>query len=400
VLQADLQASGVRLMFESEVVGAEPCIKPDLNRGRRATSAQLKLEIIKTGDCNKKRPAIFTDMVLTATGRSAVTSGLGLKDAGVGLAPNGDICVDSQLQTSVPGVYAAGDAIGAPQLASTGIAQAESAIETICAKSSGDECTALDMSPQALLSNAARYPIGIWTLPEVSFVGLTKEAAEKADLSVIEGVGRYSSSIRGHLHTIGTPKEGEYLRPRGSAHNNQAAPTAASSVKEPTAPLTGPALKLVVERGSEVIVGVHVFGDDACELIHFGTTLVQGKKTLADTLALCYAAVTYHELYKLAALDALAIIQREQWRTLYYTLDRDGDGTLTYDEASVMLTQAGVSDEEFEDICRALFAGPRTTGEAVSVEAFVKRASRLRAPLQKDLLANLAFAKEARAECP
>ena len=85
----------------------------------------------------------------------------------------------------------------------------------------------------------------------------------------------------------------------------------------------------------------------------------QGKKTLSDVLTLCYAAVTYHELFKLAAQDALDVLQREQWRALYDELDADGD------------------------VLASLFRG----ASRVDVDAFTQRAMRLRSPLKLGFLA-------------
>ena len=81
------------------------------------------------------------------------------------------------------------------------------------------------------------------------------------------------------------------------------------------------------------VVGVHIFGDDACELVHFGTTLVQAQKTLAEVLQVCYAAVTYHELFKLAARDAIATLQKDAWRRLYRRLDEAGNNNGTLEPA-------------------------------------------------------------------
>ena len=114
--------------------------------------------------------------------------------------------------------------------------------------------------------------------------------------------------------------------------------------RETCAETVGRALKLVVERAwPHRVVGVHIFGPDACELIHFGTTLVQalhtthllarvrarapraprsqGRKTVSDVLRLCFAAVTYHELFKLAALAALKTLEKDTWRELWRELD-------------------------------------------------------------------------------
>ena len=176
------------------------------------------------------------------------------------------------------------------------------------------------------------------------------------------------------MHTVGTKREGEYLKgdTRGAPADGRAA-------------LTGPALKLVVERASpHVVVGVHIFGDDACELIHFGTLLVQGRKTVADVLGLCFAAVTYHELFKLAARDALAFLQREQWRALYQQMDIAGDssGMLDRDEVLELLEVRGLQEEAKDDIMRGLFKG----SDCLTEDKFVTRAQQLRSVRQLELM--------------
>lgn len=292
VLQADLIASGVKLLFESEIRGAAlpagasaDAVRRDERRAAMQAS-RIELDVVRSGSDEPRAPLV-ADLVLSATGRNAVTEGLELQRLDVGTQPNGDVAVDSDLMTSAPGVYAAGDVIGAPQLASTGISQAEAAVDAMFGRSfmlaQGQEpAVTQDCSPTALLSNTARYPIGIWTLPELAFVGLTAAAAAAAphNLDVVEGIGRYSESIRGHVHTVGTPCEGEYLEPCRRSDGDS----------DSTRPLTGPSLKLVVERTPpHAVVGVHIFGEDACELIHFGTTLVQQRQSIADILAVCCA---------------------------------------------------------------------------------------------------------------
>ena len=98
-------------------------------RGRQA-STQLEFSIVDS-QTREPRPPIRADLVLSATGRKAVTNGLGLEDCGVGTRQNGDVIVGADLMTAASGVYAAGDVIGAPQLASTGISQAEAAVEAM-----------------------------------------------------------------------------------------------------------------------------------------------------------------------------------------------------------------------------------------------------------------------------
>mmetsp|Transcript_18026 Transcript_18026/g.36325 ORF Transcript_18026/g.36325 Transcript_18026/m.36325 type:complete len:259 (-) Transcript_18026:373-1149(-) len=238
-----------------------------------------------------------------------------------------------------------------------------------------------DYSPSALLSNSARYPIGIWTVPELAFVGLTAEAAAGMGIEAIEGVGRYSASIRGHVHTIGTSCEGEYLVPSEATLKKLEEGRSLHGCELEA--LTGPALKLVVERSPpHVVLGVHIYGESSCELIHYGTTLVQGRKSLADILMLCFAAVTYHELYKLAARDALAKVQSDEWRRIYARLDEDSTGLLTASGVAARLIRSGATEEEVADVIKALFTG---SGQEVSVDQFVKRVQRLRSPLQLEL---------------
>lgn len=353
----------------------------DRRRGKATPQQQLELQLCKAGGDplgEDEARALSVDLVLTATGRRARSANLGVEIIGGALAANGDLRVDGSLRASAhSGVYAAGDVIGAPQLASTGIAQAESAVEAMfgCSQSS-DDC-----SPAALLSNAARYPIGIWTVPEMAFVGLTREAASAPPhcMDVVEGIGRYADCIRGHVHTVGTPREGGYLRAASAKQRSYS-----------THDLRGPALKLVVQRAPpHVIVGVHVFGDDACELIHFGTTLVQGGKTLADVLSLCFAAVTYHELFKLAAKDAVTTLQQDQWRELYVCMDADGDenGLLEREELVKRLSRFDASEETITDITRTIFTG----APSVSIDKFVKRAMRLESWQQLELMSGGQF---------
>tara|TARA_B100000513_G_scaffold97169_1_gene41294 strand:- start:1453 stop:1884 length:432 start_codon:yes stop_codon:yes gene_type:complete len=141
-------------------------------------------------------------------------------------------------------------------------------------------------------------------------------------------------------------------------------------------------LKLVVARAApHVVLGVHIYGDDACELVHYGTTLVQGGKTLKDVLALTYAAVTYHELFKIAALDATARIEELGWRALYRSLDYQGDGDLDQPQVRARLLALGADETDADEVLRALF---RSQG-SVEIDDFVTRASRLQSPLKLDL---------------
>ena len=218
-------------------------------------------------------------------------------------------------------------------------------------------------SPADMIADCARFPVGIWTVPEVAFVGLTAAAAEEQGINVVEGLGKYSESIRGHVHTVGTTKEGEYLQMRGG--------------KQPR--ITGQTLKLVATRAApHTVVGVHIFGDDACELVHFGTTLVQAQKTLAEVLQVCYAAVTYHELFKLAARDALSTVVADGWRDVYRQINHGSETTPAH--AEEWLTGQGVEAEAVANVVKAMFASGAVLGE----DSFLRRVGRLQGPLGLD----------------
>jgi len=111
--------------------------------------------------------------VLAAVGRSPNVQGLGLGQVGVELdSVKGHILVDEKFQTSVMGIYAAGDVIGPPALATIGIAQAQSAVHAIFGMEQ--------------FKTASACPVGLWTIPECAYYGLTKEAAEEKGLEVVE----------------------------------------------------------------------------------------------------------------------------------------------------------------------------------------------------------------------
>ncbi|KAJ1449313.1 hypothetical protein M885DRAFT_536162 [Pelagophyceae sp. CCMP2097] len=365
-LAAELRRSGIRLLFETEVAGvdfvAADAAKLERNPLRRkSTTCDPFTVSLKRAGGNTD---VSADLVLTATGRRAVTGGLGLEElfGAEALSAIGDVIVKPDLSLACsPAISAAGDVIGSPQLASTGIAQAEAAVDAMFAEAGAAQEESF--SPAALLASAARYPVGIWTVPELAFVGLTADAAKDRGLDVVVGVARYADTIRGHVSS--------------AAPSDDAAGGADAAL--------GPCLKLVVERAApHVVVGVHIFGNDAAELVHFGTTLVQNRKDLASTLALCYAAVTYHELYKLAARSALEQLEADAWAAFYNGLagaTAAEPRALAADALEAHLSARGVDGGARADLRKALFAG----APCVEAGLFVKRAARLEASLRAAL---------------
>merc|ERR1719436_439634 len=136
----------------------------------------------------------------------------------------------------------------------------------------------------------ANFPVGMWTIPECAYYGLTKAAALKKGMDVEEGVAPYKACLRGRV-----------FHPEGL-------------------------LKLVFQKSDGVIVGVHMIGADACELVHYGMDLVEQEVTIFTLISTLFTAVTYHELFKEAALDGNSKVAfGAQWRMILSELGADGD---------------------------------------------------------------------------
>jgi pyruvate/2-oxoglutarate dehydrogenase complex dihydrolipoamide dehydrogenase (E3) component len=256
------------------------------------------------------------DIFLAAIGRRPNVAGFGIKDLGVKLAERGGhIEVDEHFQSSIPGIYAAGDVIGFPSLASTGVHQAQQAV--------------VSMFDEGHAKNRSNFPVGMWTTPECAYYGLTKQAAEKNGIQVVEGVAKYTDCLRGRV-----------FAPEGM-------------------------VKLVFKEEDGVIIGVHLIGADACELVHYGMDLVDQKVSIYKVLSSLFTAVTYHELFKAAALDGNSKVNfGAQWQTILkelgvmmmddignYTeevlrkqfdeIDTDGSGSLEADELHAVFKRLG-----------------------------------------------------------
>lgn len=200
------------------------------------------------------------DMFLFAAGRSGTTKSLKLENAGVKVGNREAILVDKTFKTNVPHIYAVGDVIGFPALASTSTEQGRVAVAHIFKMSD------LENLP-------TYYPFGIYTIPEVSMVGINEEEAQQRGIDYCTGKCRYPDIARGKI--MGA-KAGF--------------------------------LKLIFERQTLKIIGVHIIGNIATELIHYGLLLVENKKTLYDVIGTVFNYPTLHDLYKYAAYSGLSII--------------------------------------------------------------------------------------------
>jgi NAD(P) transhydrogenase len=212
-------------------------------------SGEVKLELASGA-------SMTVDAVLVAAGRKSNTETLNLPAAGVATGDRGIIPVDNQYRTNVPHIYAAGDVIGFPALASTSMEQARRAVRHAL----GQQASAL--SP--LLPN------GIYTIPEVSMVGETEESLKKTGVDYVVGRARYEDNARGQI--IGD-KDGF--------------------------------LKLLYRRDNMKLVGVHVIGELATEIVHIGVMAMMTESTAEVFVEACFNVPTLSTLYKTATLQAI-----------------------------------------------------------------------------------------------
>jgi NAD(P) transhydrogenase len=200
----------------------------------------------------KKIPA---DTVLYSAGRQGVTDGLNLTAAGLTADERGRITVDEFYRTKVEHIYAVGDVIGFPALAATSMEQGRMA--------------ALHAFGETVSVNKVPQPIGIYSIPEISFVGRSEAELTDACVPFEVGVSRYRELARGQIV--------------GDSYG---------------------VLKLLVSPEDRTLLGVHVFGTGATELIHIGQAVMGCGGTVDYLVDAVFNYPTLAESYKVAALDA------------------------------------------------------------------------------------------------
>jgi NAD(P) transhydrogenase len=202
---------------------------------------------------------VMGDALLYAVGRQGNVDGLNLAAAGVTADERGRIHVDADYRTAQPHIFAVGDVIGFPSLASVSMEQGRIAA-----------ANAFNIKIQ---SDPATYPYGIYSIPQISFIGKTEEQLTQEDVPYEVGVAYYREIARGQIsgHTEGR-------------------------------------LKLLFHRETLELLGVHIYGEEAAELLHIGQAVfsLKGKVTYFvntvfnyPTLAECYKAAAFNGLNRL-----------------------------------------------------------------------------------------------------
>jgi NAD(P) transhydrogenase len=211
---------------------------------------------------SKKR--LSGDALLYAVGRQGNIAELNLPAAGVDADSRGRIPVDKDFRTKVSHIYAVGDVIGFPSLASVSMEQGRIAAERAFGET-------------AVQSNPSFYPYGIYTIPEISFIGKTEEQLTEEDVPYEVGVAYYREIARGQI--------------RGDTTGR---------------------LKLIFHRETRQILGVHIIGEGAAELVHIGQAVMVLNGTVDyfintvfnyPTLAECYKAAAFNGVNRLARFE-------------------------------------------------------------------------------------------------
>jgi NAD(P) transhydrogenase len=204
---------------------------------------------------SKKR--VTGDALLYAVGRQGNVDELNLGAVGLEADNRGRIPVDKDFRTKCSNIFAAGDVIGFPSLASVSMEQGRIA----AARAFGDD---------TVLSNPSFYPYGIYTIPEISFIGKTEEQLTEEDVPYEVGVAYYREIARGQI--------------RGDTTGR---------------------LKLIFHRETHALLGVHIIGEGASELLHIGQAVMALGGTLNYFVDTVFNYPTLAECYKVAAFNGL-----------------------------------------------------------------------------------------------
>ena len=241
---------GEQLLAAMVHLGVVPHLEDRAEEVRRAPDGALVCRL-------RSGAELACEQVLVASGRSGNTATLGLEEIGVATDARGYVVVDEGFSTGVPGIYAAGDVIGFPALASTSMEQARVAV-----------CRAFDFAYKQRVSPL--LPYGVYTIPEVSCVGLGEDEALTKGVDAVVGRAYFRDNARGQI-----------LGDRDGM------------------------VKLVFERETRRLLGCHCIGERASELVHVGQAMIALGGTVETLIDTVFNYPTLGEAYKYAAYDAL-----------------------------------------------------------------------------------------------
>lgn len=238
-LTDQLTKLGLHFMFNARMAAVE----------RRRDHVHLALE---------KGDGLDVDVALIAAGRRSNVQALGLEQVGVELGERGLILVDKNYRTNIPNIYAAGDVIGFPALASTSMEQARIAITH-----------AFDLPYKENMPTV--LPLAVYSIPETSSVGLTEDECQAQNIPYLVGRAYYEENARGEI--IGD--------------------------------MSG-MIKLIFSPIDKKLLGAHIIGEQASELIHIAAHVMLVKDPIDEFIAAVYNYPTLSQLYEHAAYDGLS----------------------------------------------------------------------------------------------
>jgi NAD(P) transhydrogenase len=210
---------------------------------------------------------LHSDVVLYSAGRVGNTAGLGIEPLGVRCNQRGYVLVDKHYRTAVPSIYAAGDVIGFPALASTAMEQARVAV-----------CHAFDLRYKQEVSPV--LPYGVWTIPEIATVGETEDTL----------------ITRGIRYEVG--RSSYRINPRGQILGD-----------------TEGFVKLLFSPADQRVLGVSIVGESACELIHLAASVMTFGGSLDYFIQGVFNYPAFADAYKYAAYDGLQALARSRAKT-------------------------------------------------------------------------------------
>jgi NAD(P) transhydrogenase len=223
---------------------------------------ELALGTVVANLMSKKK--VSGDALLYAVGRQGNIEDLNLAAAGLEADDRGRIPVNENYQTKVEHIFAVGDVVGFPSLASVSMEQ-------------GRIAAARAFNDRATSSNPGFYPYGIYTIPEISFIGKTEEQLTDEDVPYEVGMAYYRETARGQI--------------RGDTTGR---------------------LKLIFHRETRKVLGVHIIGEGAAELVHIGQAVMILGGTVDYFVDTVFNYPTLAECYKVAAFNGLGRLHRYQ----------------------------------------------------------------------------------------